>query len=65
MVKTGVVEGVVKTASADNAGDPIGTAAKCIASAKAAMAGLKGLSESMKKSVDRIKEDDGNGNKKQ
>jgi hypothetical protein len=40
MVKTGVVDGVVKTASADNENDPIGTAAKCIADAGEAAASV-------------------------
>lgn len=34
MVKTGVVDGVVKTASADNEEDHIGAAAKCIRDAE-------------------------------
>lgn len=43
MIKTGVVEGVVKTASADNENDPIGAAAKCIADAREAVSGLSGV----------------------
>ena len=48
MVKTGVVEGTVKTAEADNKGDPIGTAAKCIAAAKESMSGLAAATASLK-----------------
>lgn len=57
MVKTGVVEGTVKTASADNAGDAIGAAAKCIAAAREATTELsrtvKSLSKTDKKDDDK------------
>ena len=48
MVKTGVVEGTVKTAEADNRGDPIGTAAKCMAAARESVAGLSSVAKSLK-----------------
>lgn len=55
MVKTGVVEGTVKTASADNEGDPIGTAAKCIADARESMSEMSEALESLKKDKDEDK----------
>ena len=38
MVKKGVVEGTVKSAAADNEGDPVGTAARCMAAARESIA---------------------------
>lgn len=49
MVKTGVVDGTVKTAEADNKGDPIGIAAKCMADAKKAVSELTKASGFVKK----------------
>ena len=49
MDKYGVVEGVVKTASADNDGDAIGAAAKCIKDAKSVIDGLKALKDKLPK----------------
>ena len=45
MVKTGVVDGISKTASADTEKEAIGSAAKCIS---AAMGALSGLSEAVR-----------------
>ena len=57
MVKTGVVDGVVKTASADNENDPIGTAAKCIADAGKAAASLGNAAKEPKKESEAGKTD--------
>lgn len=53
MDKYGVVEGTVKTASADNAGDAVGAAAKCINAAKAAIGGLKSVKDRLPKKEDK------------
>lgn len=47
MEKYGVVNGTVKTAAADNEGDPVGTAAKCIADARKTVQGLSELARSI------------------
>lgn len=56
MEKYGVVKGTVKTASADNGGDAIGTAAECINAAKTAVAGLRRVKESLPKKEEEKKE---------
>ena len=53
MDKYGVVKGTVKTASADNAGDAVGAAAKCINAAKAAIGGLKSVKDRLPKKEDK------------
>jgi len=57
MDKYGVVEGTVKTASADNEGDPIGAAAKCIRDAQSAIGGLKAAVDGLKEG--QVKKEDG------
>ena len=57
MVKTGVVEGVVKTAEADNSGDPIGTAAKCIADARGLAADLEASLKNIGKEAEKDKKE--------
>ena len=60
MEKYGVVDGVVKTASADNEGDPVGTAARCINDARKAMSGLSDIVGEIKAGLPAGK-DDGKG----
>lgn len=56
MDKYGVVSGTVKTASADNEGDPVGSAAKCINDARASLAKAHELRENLKFGVKDPKE---------
>jgi len=47
MIKKGVVEGTVKSAAAHNEGDPVGTAAKCMADARKALSSVSSVVESV------------------